>query len=128
MADYRSYRDASSKDHLKAIGVDVTNDAIYPDLAFSLPRAVVPGNHGPGHQGIVVGVGLMNYHNRFGRVGDDETIYRDYLRRLASFVVRLLEHRYTVRILIGDVVWDQDVRRDLKRELKELGYNYEDER
>ena len=128
LADYRSYRDASSKDHLKAIGVDVTNDAIYPDLAFSLPRAVVPGNHGPGHQGIVVGVGLMNYHNRFGRVGDDETIYRDYLRRLASFVVRLLEHRYTVRILIGDVVWDQDVRRDLKRELEELGCNYEDGR
>jgi polysaccharide pyruvyl transferase WcaK-like protein len=41
-ADYRSYRDASSKEHLKAAGIDVKNDAVYPDLAFSLPRAVVP--------------------------------------------------------------------------------------
>ena len=128
LADYRSYRDASSKDHLEAIGVDVTNDAVYPDLAFSLPRAVMPGNQDPGHQGIVVGVGLMNYHNRFGPVGNDETIYRDYLRRLASFVLRLLERRYTVRVLIGDVVWDQAVRRDLRRELEELRCNYEDGR
>jgi polysaccharide pyruvyl transferase WcaK-like protein len=124
LADYRSYRDASSKDHLEAIGVDVTNDAVYPDLAFSLPRAV-PANHDPGRQGIVVGVGLMNY---FGRSGNDETIYREYLQRLAFFVVRLLERRYTVRILIGDFVWDQGVRRDLRRVLDERRCNYEDGR
>jgi polysaccharide pyruvyl transferase WcaK-like protein len=34
LADYRSYRDASSKDHLEA-----TNDVVYPDLAFSLLTA-----------------------------------------------------------------------------------------
>jgi polysaccharide pyruvyl transferase WcaK-like protein len=124
LADYRSYRDASSKDHLEAIGVDVTNDAVYPDLAFSLPKAV-PVDHDPGRQGIVVGVGLMNY---FGRSGNDETIYREYLQRLASFVVRLLERRYTVRILIGDFVCDQGVRRDLRRVLEERRCNYEDGR
>ena len=128
LADYRSYRDASSKDHLEAIGVDVTNDAVYPDLAFSLPRAVMPVNRDLGRQGIVVGVGLMNYHNRFGRTGSDETIYRDYLGRLASFVVRLLERGYTVRVLIGDFVWDQGVRQDLRRELEERRFNYEDGR
>jgi polysaccharide pyruvyl transferase WcaK-like protein len=119
LAHYRSYRDASSKDHLEAIGVDVTNDAVYPDLAFSLPRAV-PVNHDPGQQGIVVGVGLMNYFGRF------ETIYREYIQRLASFVVRLLERRYTVRILIGDFVCDQGLRRDLRTLLEERGCNYED--
>ena len=126
LADYRSYRDASSKDHLEAIGVDVTNDAVYPDLAFSLPIPVLPINGGLDHQGIVVGVGLMNYRNRHGRSGNDETIYRDYLGRLASFVVRLLERGYIARVLIGDFVWDQDVRRDLRRELEERGCNYED--
>ena len=50
LADYRSYRDASSKDHLEAIGVDVTNDAVYPDLAFSLPIPVLPINDGLDHQ------------------------------------------------------------------------------
>ena len=82
----------------------------------------------PDRQGIVVGVGLMNYQNRFGRSGNDETIYRDYLGRIASFVVRLLERRYTVRVLIGDVVWDQGVRQDLRRELEERGCNYQDGR
>jgi hypothetical protein len=54
----------------------------------------------------VIGVGVMNYYNRFSSSGSDETIYRDYLGHLASFVVRLLKRRYTVRVLIGDFVWD----------------------
>ena len=127
LADYRSYRDADSKDHLEAIGVDVKNDAIYPDLAFSLPRAVVPADHEPGRQRVVIGVGLMNYYGS-GRSGKDETISRDYLGRLAAFVVRLLERRYTVRVLIGDVVYDQGVRLGLRRALEERRVKYEDGR
>jgi polysaccharide pyruvyl transferase WcaK-like protein len=127
LADYRSYRDASSKDHLAAIGVDVTMDPVYPDLAFSLPTAVIPVDYNSGRRS-VVGVGLMNYYNRLGRSGKDETIYRDYLGRIASFVVRLLERGCTVRVLIGDFVWDQDVRQDLRKELEERGYSYEDGR
>jgi polysaccharide pyruvyl transferase WcaK-like protein len=128
LADYRSYRDLSSKEHLEAIGIDVKNDAVYPDLAFSLPKFVVPINHDPRRQGVVIGVGLMNYHNRFGRSEKDETIYRDYLGRLTSFVARLLERRYTVRVLIGDFVWDQGVRQDLRRELEERSLIYEEGR
>ena len=45
LADYRSYRDGSSKEYLRAIGVDVKNDAVFPDLAFSLPTAVLPAKH-----------------------------------------------------------------------------------
>ena len=128
LADYRSYRDASSKDHLEAIGVDVTNDAVYPDLAFSLPRAVVRANRDSGRQRVVIGVGVMNYYNRSGRSENDETIYRDYLGRVASFVVRLLERRYTVRVLIGDAVWDGGARQDLRRVLEERGLTYNDGR
>ena len=73
LADYRSYRDASSKDHLEAIGVDVTNDAVYPDLAFSLPIPVLPHRMAVSTtKESVVGVGLMNYRNRHGRSGNDE--------------------------------------------------------
>ena len=128
LADYRSYRDASSKEYLEAIGIDVKNDAVYPDLAFSLPKAVLPTDHDPGRQGVAIGVGLMNYHNRLGHSANDETVYRDYIARLASFVIRLLECRYIVRVLIGDFVWDAGVRQDLRRELEERGLNYEDGR
>jgi polysaccharide pyruvyl transferase WcaK-like protein len=128
LADYRSYRDASSKDHLEAIGVDVKNDAVYPDLAFSLPRAVVPADHDSGRPGVVIGVGVMNYYNRLGRSGNDHTIYRDYLGRLASVVARLLEREYLVRVLIGDAAWDQGARQDLRTVLEERGLRYDDGR
>jgi polysaccharide pyruvyl transferase WcaK-like protein len=61
-------------------------------------------------------------------LGRDQAIYRDYIERIASFVGRLLECGYTVRILIGDVVWDQDVRWDLRNELEKRGCKFDDER
>jgi polysaccharide pyruvyl transferase WcaK-like protein len=127
LANYRSYRDAASKEYLEAIGIDVKNDPVYPDLAFSLPIAVKPNNYAD-RQGIVIGVGVMNYHNRLDRSGNDETIYRDYLGRLALFVVRLLECKYTVRVLIGDFVFDAGATRDLRRVLEEHGLSYKDGR
>jgi polysaccharide pyruvyl transferase WcaK-like protein len=128
LADYRSYRDVASKEYLEAIGINVQNDHVYPDLAFSLPIAITSNNHDSGRQGIVIGVGVMNYHNRLDRSGNDDTIYRDYLGRLASFAVRLLESRYGVRVLIGDFVFDVGARRDLRRELEECGLSYNDVR
>lgn len=128
LADYCSYRDASSRDHLGAIGIDVTNHAVYPDLAFSLPKVVMPAKLESGRRETAVGVGIINYHTRLGGSGSDQTIYRDYIGRIASFVGRLLECGYTVRILIGDVIWDQDVRGDLRRELEKRGCSYDDGR
>jgi len=128
LAHYRSYRDAFSKNYLEGIGFDVKDDVVCPDLAFSLPRSMVPANHDRDGQGVVIGVGLMNYHDRLARPGSDETIYRDYIAKLAAFVVRLLEHKFTVRLLIGDVVYDKGVRQDLRKLLEERGLKYGDRR
>jgi polysaccharide pyruvyl transferase WcaK-like protein len=128
LSDYCSYRDAPSKDHLGAAGIDVTNHVVYPDLAYSLPKVVIPKKRESGRGDTTIGVGIMNYHTRIGGSGSDQTIYRNYVGRMASFIVRLLERGYTVRILIGDVIWDQDVRGDLRRELEARRCNYEDGR
>jgi polysaccharide pyruvyl transferase WcaK-like protein len=125
LADYRSYRDAFSKNYLESIGFEVTNDAVYPDLAFSLPREMLPVDRVRDSQRTVIGVGLMNYHNRLGRSDADGIVHRDYLEKLATLVVRLLEHRFTVRLLIGDVTWDMGTRADLKKLLDERGWKYE---
>ena len=47
MAQYRSYRDTSSKKFMESIGFDTRNDAVYPDLAFKLPapRIAAPARH-----------------------------------------------------------------------------------
>jgi polysaccharide pyruvyl transferase WcaK-like protein len=126
VADYRSYRDRFSKDYLKGIAFDSENDEVYPDLAYSFPRGAVPNlNHN--HPKPVIGVGLMTYFNRRSVADGDETIYRCYIAKLGSFVSWLLERKYTVRLLIGDVMYDQRARYDLRTFLEGRGVSYEKE-
>ena len=89
MADYRSYRDSFSKDYLATIGVDIKSDPVYPDLAFSLPISIVPGDRGSGRQG-AIGVGLMDYYGS-GRSANDPEAYREYVGCVACFVAAMLE-------------------------------------
>lgn len=123
-ADYRSYRDDFSKDYLKSIRFDSDRDHVYPDLAFSYPTASLPRNSNHSGNKPVIGVGLMTYFNRRCVSPVDETIYRDYLTKLANFVTWLLERKYTVRLLIGDVTYDQRARQDMRTFLEERGISY----
>jgi polysaccharide pyruvyl transferase WcaK-like protein len=128
LAHYRSYRDAVTKENLTAMGVDVTGDPVFPDLAFSLPEIILPPDRDTGRQRPIVGVGVMNHYGPTGRLGEDESIYRNYLGRLALFVGYLIERGYIVRILVGDVVWDQRPRQHLKRELERCNSTCEEDR
>jgi polysaccharide pyruvyl transferase WcaK-like protein len=129
LADYRSYRDSSSKDYLETIGLDVEKDPVYPDLAFSLPRIVVPADYGPARRGVVIGVGLVDYYGtsyyEASRPAAGQASYRGYVGCVACFVAAMLRRNYTVRILIGDFVWDQGVRQDLRRALEGRGVTYD---
>jgi len=127
-ADYRSYRDDFSKDYLKSIGFDRDRDHVYPDLAFSYPTARLPQSSDHARTKAVIGVGLMTYFNRRCVAPEDETIYRDYLSKLGNFVTWLLERKYTVRLLIGDVTYDQRARQDLRTLLEERGFGCENGR
>ncbi|HEY6945954.1 MAG TPA: polysaccharide pyruvyl transferase family protein [Candidatus Acidoferrum sp.] len=122
-ADYRSYRDEFSKDYLQSIRFHAEGDHVYPDLAFSFPTDTLP--RGSDHSGDkpIIGLGLITYFNRRCDSSEDETIYRDYLKKVANFVAWLLERKYTVRLLIGDVSYDQRARQDLRIILEERGFN-----
>lgn len=113
-ADYRSYRDRFSRNYLKSIRFNSDRDSVYPDLAYSYPKAMMPPAdlHGGSH-GTVIGVGLMAYFNRRGTSSEDETIYRDYISKMGTFVGWLHERGYTVRLLIGDATYDQRAMQDL---------------
>ncbi|MEU9384007.1 polysaccharide pyruvyl transferase family protein, partial [Streptomyces sp. NPDC048279] len=99
LAAYRSYRDAQSRDAMRAMGVDTARDEVYPDLAFSLPapRASAPtGTPGP------VCLGVMDFHG-----GNDDRarageIHRRYLDGTIRFVRVLVEEGRPVRLLTGD--------------------------
>src|SRR5581483_8279450 len=107
------------------MGFSTKDDCVYPDLAFSLPTHMLPNDRYPDRKGSVIGVGLINYYNRRALSDKDETVYRQYLKNIASLIAGLLQQKYTVRVLIGDVVYDEGVRHDLKRLLEERGLEYE---
>ncbi len=115
-ADYRSYRDTFSKDYLSHIGFSSERDYVYPDLAYSFPkRMATSSSDEDSHNGTtVIGLGLMTYFNRRSTFPNDETIYRGYIAKLGDFVAWLIEKNYTVRLLIGDVTYDERARKDLR--------------
>src|SRR5712664_2651639 len=104
LADFRSYRDQSTKTYLEGIGFPAKDDRVYPDLAFNLPEALLPSDGERTKRRTVVGVGLMTYAAEMsgGKPGDG--VYLDYLNKLSAFVTWLLVHGYDVKLLIGDVV------------------------
>ena len=125
LADYRSYRDNFSKGYLKSIGFDADADAVYPDLAFSLPKGMLPDDQDDGDKRAPVGVGLITHYVHPSLSDDVEQTYREYVTKMARFIGWLVEHNRTVRLLIGDVVYDSRVRKDLRAVLEQSGLTYE---
>ncbi|MFH9865386.1 polysaccharide pyruvyl transferase family protein [Streptomyces lydicus] len=101
LAAYRSYRDAPSRDAMRAMGVDTACDEVYPDLAFSLPAPPSPELSGP--PGTVC-VGVMNFHGGNDDRARAEEIHRRYLDGTIQFVRALIEEGRPVRLLTGDGV------------------------
>jgi polysaccharide pyruvyl transferase WcaK-like protein len=119
LADYRSYRDAFSQHYLTSIGFDTSADHVYPDLVFSFPRSEMPASRNRNPSDRVVGLGLMEYYGRHCSPEQGARIYQEYISKLATFAAWLLEHKYSLRLLIGDVAYDNRVKPDILRILEE---------
>lgn len=132
LADYRCYRDGFSKQYIEGIGFETKRDLVYPDLAFSLPRAVMPECNNRDRQRPVIGVGLLDYYGQGSlrpsnlRRTSGEEIYSNYLNKVGAFMTWLLENKYTVRVLIGDILYDSSVKQDLMDLLKKHESSFEE--
>lgn len=120
MASYRSYRDEISKEFMASIGLDVTKDTVYPDLAFKLPTPQ-PDEVREGMP-LTIGIGVMTYNG--WKPAGGETIYETYMRKMTHFALELLKSGYRLRILAGDVQ-DKPAMNDLesaiRNEAQEIG-------
>ncbi|MGA2271938.1 MAG: polysaccharide pyruvyl transferase family protein [Bryobacteraceae bacterium] len=125
MADYRSYRDTFSKSYVEAMGISTVGDAVYPDLAFSLPEGMLPHARSRHGRAPVIGIGLITNDKRRATLEKVEAIYDDYIKKLGAFVVWLIEHKYTVQLIIGDVTYDSRARQDLIAFLERSGLKYD---
>jgi polysaccharide pyruvyl transferase WcaK-like protein len=66
-------------------------------------------------------VGVYDFAGR-GRGGAASTnAYREYLEKIGSFVIWLLERGYAVRVIIGDLSYDEGVLDDLRQWLRARG-------
>ncbi|WP_051309488.1 polysaccharide pyruvyl transferase family protein [Thermocrispum agreste] len=104
LADYRSYRDELSRDAVADMGVDVSADKVYPDLAFALPSPS-PSRNPAGR----VGVGLMAYRGGNEDRQHADELQRNYVETMKKFVHWLFDAGYDVRLFLGDVE-DDEVR------------------
>jgi polysaccharide pyruvyl transferase WcaK-like protein len=118
LADYRSYRDGQSRDRLRRIGFHIGKDPVYPDLAFSLPDTMAAPKRSSTErlriEGNTIAVGLFDHRGRGLGGPSDALSYKAYLEKIASFVMWLLEHDHRVRIIIGDLTYDEPVLEDLR--------------
>ncbi|MFD0275261.1 polysaccharide pyruvyl transferase family protein [Kitasatospora sp. NPDC127111] len=104
LAAYRSYRDAPSRDAMRAMGVDTARDEVYPDLAFALPTPPAgtrPAGAPPDPPGPVC-LGVMDFHGGNDDRARAEEIHRRYLDGTIRFVRTLVEEGRPVRLLTGD--------------------------
>jgi polysaccharide pyruvyl transferase WcaK-like protein len=120
LADFRSFRDESSKQYLHSIGFRVDHDPVYPDLAFSLPGNFTPRVRHATERRLVVGLGLMDYAGRYSVEHPNKAVYVAYLETLVTFVAWALSRNMDVRLLIGDVV-DNPAKNDFRSLLKKRG-------
>jgi len=105
IADFRSYRDESTVCYLQSIGVSADRDRVFPDLAFSLPKHRVPSRDGALRPGAVVGLGVMDWADKYSKQGPGDGAQATYFQALAETARWLLARGYNIRLLIGDL-WD----------------------
>jgi len=122
-AAYRSYRDEASRQYAESIGISTSPDSVFPDLAFGLTGREWPRLGARDGHRRVIGLGLKDYSGPAD--GEGRNGYRAYLDAMATFVAWLCRNDYTVRLLIGDVQFDTQVRQEFIEMLRSRGTELE---
>jgi polysaccharide pyruvyl transferase WcaK-like protein len=110
---YLSFRDQYSKNFATGMGLETTENPVFPDLVFKLPFPRVKPDKPAAHC-LTIGVGVMSYNGWQGHRRDDTVVYDTYLTELKRFVIWLLRSGYRVRLLVGEITDSQTVE-DLRR-------------
>ena len=124
LADYRSFRDDFSRSRIASV-FDSSQDQVFPDLAFSLPKEIFPTHRKLGRQKLQIGLGIMDHRDiHLLTTSEQESAYSAYLEKMCDFVEWLVKHDYEVRILQGDARHDVAPRAELKSRLEQRGILY----
>ena len=121
-ADYKSFRDERSRKLIESIG-SVGKSSVFPDLAYSLlingenlERKSSAGNE------ITVGISPISYLKPGVWAKEDESTYRNYIRRLAEMSLWLVNNGYKVLFFQSQAMMDTLAIEDLKTILSDMGH------
>lgn len=103
LANYRSYRDLTSRDFMMRSGFDALADPIFPDIVFNLPVPAIPPNSAATGVPVTVAVGVMAYRGWYNYAAGGDEIFERYIGKLAEFVAYLLAKGHRVRLLTGEL-------------------------
>jgi polysaccharide pyruvyl transferase WcaK-like protein len=104
LAYYRSYRDRLSRNAMREMRLDVSRDAVYPDVVFSLRRPYYEPE-----PPAAVGVGVMDYSGGNEDRPEGAAIRSEYVAKMTRFVSWLVENGRKVRVFTSDSVDDLTV-------------------
>ncbi len=124
MAQYRSYRDKHSKDVAASLLPRAAEDAIVPDLAFSLPCSELPPPAGirPVSQGrTIVAVSPIAYARPGIWPNEDPALYDRYVEQMTRVLSQLLERDYFTVVVYSSLGDDESVVAGLLGRLGEEG-------
>jgi polysaccharide pyruvyl transferase WcaK-like protein len=113
-ANYRSYRELSSRKFAQEIGVDVAADPVLPDLVFSLPIDASISGRAVDWPPRSIGLGVMGYRGWNASGDAASSIYKTYLDKIESLTRQLLDAGYRVHLLIGNRGGDRRPVADLR--------------
>jgi len=107
MATYISYRDKRVEEYMRSIDFDTSTHRIFPDLAFGLDLTLTPAASKTDPNTPRVAVGVVD-SSKFA----DTDHYRDYLSKLADFVLWLRDRGFEIRMIHGDGLYDAEPLHD----------------
>jgi polysaccharide pyruvyl transferase WcaK-like protein len=113
-AYYRSYRDNGAREVMRAHGLDVSGDSVYPDLAFALSAPA-----GKPADDRLVAVGVMAFYGNDAEREQADEIYARYMAGMKRFVNWLVENDRKVVLIIGDTNGsDNDAAQEILAEVR----------
>lgn len=116
MAQYRSYRDDFSLRYVQGLGIDISADHRFPDIAFGLHEPARTVEAEQGRKPAAVGIGVMQYRGWERGHANADAIYRTYVDKISDVARRLLAEGHQVRLFMGDAA-DEPVLEDIRKTL-----------
>lgn len=120
MAQIRTYRDTVSRDFLASHGIDTRQDPIVPDVVFGISPEHLPTLSTDDRESTTVGVGVMGYYGWRNDPSLGESIYQEYIGKMAQFVNWLMDQGHAVQLLIGELPTDLRAVQDVTSAVRQL--------